>query len=337
MDKREDGSGKVGGILAPAPVGLPSSLVALEAEIAAARSYRARAKSANTRRAYDSDWRQFGDWCFERTVEPLPARPEVVATYCAALARAGRAPSTITRHQAAIAWAHRQAGVPTPQSQDGHALIADTLAGIRREQRARISRKKAAVSAADLGAMLRQAQGEGTRSIRDRAVLSLGLASALRRSELVALELRDVVLVDQGLRLTIRAAKADQEGEGTEIAVPAGKVLKPVAHLNAWLAIRGGSPGPLFTRIGTQGEFTLEAMSDRSVARLVKRYAQLAGLDAAQLGGHSLRAGFITEAARTRASIVKMQEVSRHKSVAVLISYVRSAELFDDHAGAGFL
>lgn len=89
--------------------------------------------------------------------------------------------------------------------------------------------------------------------------------------------------------------------------------------------------------IGTQGEFTLEAMSDRSVARLVKRYAQLAGLDAAQLGGHSLRAGFITEAARTRASIAKMQEVSRHKSVAVLMSYVRSAELFDDHAGAGFL
>lgn len=165
----------------------------------------------------------------------------------------------------------------------------------------------------------------------------MGLAAALRRSELVALQLADAVLVDQGVKLRIGFSKTDQEGEGAQIAVPAGKVLRPVAHLNAWLWVRGGAPGPLFTRIGTRGELTLARMSDRSVARLIQHYAELAGLDPATVAGHSLRAGFLTEAARTRASIAKMQEVSRHKSVKVLLGYVRSAEMFDDHAGEAFL
>lgn len=78
-------------------------------------------------------------------------------------------------------------------------------------------------------------------------------------------------------------------------------------------------------------------MSDRSVARVVKRYARLQGIDPEVIAGHSLRAGFLTEAARNRASLAKMQEVSRHKSLKVLLSYVRSAERFDDHAGVGFL
>ena len=82
----------------------------LAAEIEAARSYRARSKAANTVRAYDSDWRQFEEWCWTRDLEPMPAMPEAVATYLASLAQAGRADSTIGRHLAAIAWHHRQAG-----------------------------------------------------------------------------------------------------------------------------------------------------------------------------------------------------------------------------------
>ncbi|TCM23805.1 tyrosine-type recombinase/integrase [Novosphingobium sp. ST904] len=315
----------------------PGSVTPLAAEVEAARSYRLRARSANTLRAYASDWRQFEDWCWGRGLEPLPAAPEVVATYLASLALAGRADSTVTRHLAAITWRHRHDGVPPPSARDTHQLIADTLSGIRREQRARPTRKKAAIGAKDLAGMIARADGLTTRDVRDRAILALGLAAALRRSELVALQLADVQLVEQGLTVRVGYSKTDPEGEGATIAVPAGRVLRPVAHLNAWLAVRGGAPGPLFTRIGTKGEFTLEAMSDRSVARLVKRYASLQGLDPETIAGHSLRAGFLTEAARTRASLAKMQEVSRHKSLKVLLGYVRSAERFDDHAGAGFL
>lgn len=118
---------------------MPDRLVG---EIEAARQYRKRARAANTTRAYASDWAQFEGWCWERNLEPLPASTEVVATYLAARARAGNAPSTITRHLAAIDWQHRQAGVVAPQARDTKMVIADTLAGIRREQRARPTGKK---------------------------------------------------------------------------------------------------------------------------------------------------------------------------------------------------
>jgi site-specific recombinase XerD len=329
-------SGQASALVIPGHLS-PACAPELVEEVEAARAYRLRSRSANTLRAYASDWRQFQDWCWGRGLEPLPALPEVVATYLASLARAGRADSTITRHVAAIVWQHRHEGLPPPTAHDTHQLIADTLSGIRREQRLRPTRQKAAISAKDLAGMIGKSDGLSTRAVRDRAILALGLAAALRRSELVALQLADVELVDAGMTVRVRHSKTDQEGEGATIAVPAGKTLRPVAHLNAWLAIRGGEPGPLFTRIGTKGEYTTEVMSDRSVARLVKRYARLQGLDPEVLAGHSLRAGFLTEAARNRASLAKMQEVSRHKSLKVLIGYIRSAERFDNHAGAGFL
>lgn len=306
-------------------------------EIGAARSYRAQAKAANTIRAYTSDWSQFEGWCDERGLEPLPARVEAVATYLASLAMAGKADSTIGRHLAAIGWKHRQDGLVAPTARDEKMVIADTIAGIRREQRVRPSARKAALTAKDLAAMIAAADGEGTRSIRDRAILALGLAAALRRSELVALEWRDVELVDQGLKLTLRHSKTDQDGEGQVIAVPAGKALRPVERLQAWLAVRGGGAGPLFYQIDPQGRLTDQPMSDRSIARLIRKYAGRVGLDPETVGGHSLRAGFLTEASRAGATIAKMQEVSRHKKVEVLLGYVRSAELFDDHAGGGFL
>ena len=167
--------------------------------------------------------------------------------------------------------------------------------------------------------------------------MALGLAAALRRSELVALERRDVEMVDKGLKLTLRHSKTDQEGEGQVIAVPSGKTLRPVERLKAWLAVRGGSEGPLFYQIDPQGRLTDNPMSDRSIARLIQKYARRTGLDPEMFAGHSLRAGFLTEASRTGATIAKMQEVSRHKKIEVLLGYVRSAELFDDHAGMAFL
>jgi site-specific recombinase XerD len=306
-------------------------------EIAAARSYRAQAKAANTLRAYASDWSQFESWCDERGLDPLPARPEAVATYLASLALAGKADTTVGRHFTAIGWKHRQDGHVPPTSRDARRVIADTLAGIRREARARPSARKAAITARQLVAMIAAAEGEGTRSIRDRAILALGLAAALRRSELVALEWRDVELVDKGLKLTLRHSKTDQEGEGQVIAVPSGKTLKPVERLKAWLAVRVQGAGPLFYQIDPQGRLTDKAMSDRSIARLIQKYAGRVGLDPETVAGHSLRAGFLTEASRNGATIAKMQEVSRHKKVEVLLGYVRSAELFDDHAGEGFL
>ena len=294
-------------------------------------------KSANTTRAHASDWRQFETWCDARALEALPARAEVVATYLASLAQAGKADSTIGRHLAAIGWQHRQRGHVPPTARDTRMVIADTLAGIRREARDRPSRRKAAIVAADLVRTMEAVRGIGSRAVRDRAVLALGLASALRRSELVALQLADLTLVKEGARITIRSSKTDQDGEGLMIAIPNGKAILPIARLKAWLRVRGDAPGSLLTRFAANAAITNLPMSDRAIARIVQKYAGLAGLDPATVGGHSLRAGFLTEAARSGASLPKMQEVSRQKKVEVLLGYIRSAKLFEDHAGEGFL
>lgn len=140
-------------------------------EIAAARDYRSQAKAANTIRAYQSDWAQFEGWCDERGGAPLPVRAETVATYLAVLARAGKADSTIGRHLAAIGWKHGQDGLVAPTLRDARQVIADTLAGIRREDRERPSRRKDATSAQDLARMIAAADGQGIRVIRDCAVL----------------------------------------------------------------------------------------------------------------------------------------------------------------------
>ena len=204
-------------------------------------------------------------------------------------------------------------------------------------RRARPSGKKAAIAAADLMTMIAVVRGIGSKAVRDRAILALGLASALRRSELVALQLADVQLVKEGARITIRMSKTDQEGEGQVIAIPNGQTILPIARLKAWLAVRGEASGPLFTRFAANGALTDLPMSDRAIARIVQKFAALAGLDPVTIGAHSLRAGFLTEAARSGASLPKMQEVPRQKKLEVLLGYIRSAELFEDHAGDGFI
>jgi len=173
--------------------------------------------------------------------------------------------------------------------------------------------------------------------------------AALRRSELVALQTNHVELTSEGLRLLIGHSKTDQAGEGATIAIPEGRRIRPKALLLEWTnaaleaAHRLNDPrisfeeGPLFRRLTRSGGLTANPMSDRAVARLVQRCAAAAGFNPTDYAGHSLRSGFLTEAARQGASIFKMRDVSRHKSVQVLSDYVRDFEMFRDHAGEKFL
>lgn len=308
----------------------------LDGEIAAARDYAAASRASSTRRVYASDWRRFTAWCAARQVEPLPADPRAVAVFLAAEAEAGSKPATVGRRLAAIGHHHRAAGFEPPQARAGADAIRDVLAGIRRSHGVKPVRKQAADGDA-MRDMLRAITGDTPRAVRDRALLAIGMAAALRRSELVALTLADVALVPEGLRLTVRRSKTDQQGEGAEIAIPEGRRLQPKALLLAWVALAGFDAGPLFRKLTPQGRITAKPMSDRGVAIVVQARAAAAGYDPALFGGHSLRAGFLTEAARQGASIFKMREVSRHKSMEVLSDYVRSHELFRDHAGANFL
>ena len=313
--------------------GIPAEL---HEEADAARGYAAASRATSTRLIYDADWKRFQTWCAARGVPPLPADPVAVARFCAGEAEAGRAPATITRRLAAIGWAHKRAGHKPPQRADGAGAIAEVMAGIRRS-RAAPPAQKAAADADMLRDMLRVCTGDRLRVVRARAVLAIGFAGAFRRSELVALRVEDIRRDAEGIRVVIRRSKADQEGEGAVVAIPHGDRLRPVAALDAWLAAGRVAEGFVFRRIRRAGQVTDEPMSDRAVARLVQAVAKAAGYDPALFGGHSLRAGFITSAARTGASIFKIQEISRHRSLQVLAGYVRDAQVYRDHAGSGFL
>lgn len=312
---------------------LPGVLIA---EIESAAAYAKASRASSTQRAYASDWKIFLAWCDARSIEPLPADPRAVATFLAFEADQGAKPATIGRRLAAIGYHHKQAGFSPPQTREGAVVISQVLAGIRRTKGVRPSRKRAADGDA-LRDMLRAIKGDSLRSVRDRAVLALGMAAALRRSELVALTLEDIQLVPEGLKILIRGSKTDQERAGTTIAVPEGRRIRPKALLLAWMEAAGHQEGALFRKLTPADSLTPHPMSDRSVARIVQKHAAAAGYDPTEFAGHSLRAGFLTEAESTGASIFKMQEVSRHKSVQVLAAYVRSRELFRDHAGEKFL
>jgi site-specific recombinase XerD len=180
-------------------------------------------------------------------------------------------------------------------------------------------------------------QGHDRAGQRDRALILLGFAAALRRSELVALDVADLERAPDGIVLHIRRSKTDQDGAGQEIAVPRGSKLKPCEALDAWLAAARITSGPVFRPVNKGGAVSAERLTDRSVAEIVKRYAEAAGLDATLFSGHSLRAGFVTSALAAGADVLKVMHVTRHTQVTTLQKYDRRARAFDDHAGRKFL
>lgn len=305
---------------------------ALTDVLTSAASYAQAEKALATRLAYRADWRHFTSWCDTVNSRSLPAEPATVAGYLAHLADSGRSASTIGRRLAAINYAHKLKGLDSPTTAEG---VRAVLRGIRRSLGVKVNRKTAA-SAGAIAAMLAQVP-DTLAGTRDRALLLLGFAAALRRSELAALRRNDIALSAEGALVTIRASKTDQEGEGAEIAVPRGGRLKPVEAIEHWLAIAQISQGPVFRPIDRHGRIGAAALTDRSVANVIKRYAQAAGLDASRFSGHSLRAGFVTSALEHGADLFKVMDVTRHRRLETLKGYDRRARAFKDHAGAGFL
>jgi integrase len=213
-----------------------------------------------------------------------------------------------------------------------HECVRATMGGIRRSVGTAPVKKNPATS--ERIAAMATLPGNRLVALRDRALLLLGFAGAFRRSELVALDVEDIEETKEGLRVTIRRGKTDQEGKGATIAIIRGALVCPVTALKAWIEVAGITTGPVFRPLGKGGRVRLARLSDRSVANIVKAHAERVGLDPAAFSGHSLHSGFLTSAA-PRSS--KMMDVSRHRSVDTLRGYVRDAELFRDHAGAGLL
>jgi site-specific recombinase XerD len=300
--------------------------------MASVRAYLAAEKSSNTRRSYVSDWTDFTRWCLEANEAALPADPISVAKYLARLADRGLKASTIERRVAAIRYAHKTAGHEPPTNAEG---VKAVMRGIRR-QVGRRQVRKAPVTAIVLE-QLAPHFAPGLVGLRDRALVMIGFAAALRRSELVALQVSEVSMRSRGIVLHIGRSKTDQDGKGAEIPVPRGGKLRPVAALEAWLKAAALTEGPIFREVDRHGNVGQAALSDRSVARIIKKLCAAAGLDASLFAGHSLRAGFVTSALDNDVDDFKIMRITRHKKVDTLRIYDRRENGFEDHAGEEFL
>lgn len=293
------------------PSGTPAHLEELTQR---ARGYVEAASSANTRRAYTSDWKHFSSWCRRQGFALMPPDPQTIGLYITACASGavsgGRKPnsvSTIERRLSSLAWNYAQRG-QTLDRRDRH--IATVLAGIR-NRHAAPPRQKEAILPEDLIAMLETLARGTLRGLRDRAMLLIGFAGALRRSEIVGLDVgRDqtedgrgwVEFYDRGLLVTLRGKTGWRE---VEIGRGSSDATCPVAALQTWLRLARIEHGPLFRRVTGGGrKVGAERLHDQEVARLVKRAALAAGVcgdlpegeRVKRFAGHSLRAGLASSA-----------------------------------------
>jgi integrase len=310
----------------------PSALSTVD--LASARAYAAAAKSEATKRAYRGAWLAFVAWCHESGASPLPASGATVAAYIAHRADEGAKPASVDLYLAAISEAHRCAGHASPRES---AEVRTVRAGIRRTL-GTAQRQAAPATAETVRAMVEHA-GEGLAGARDRALVLVGFAGAFRRSELVALDVSDVAFTTRGIEVTIRKSKTDQEAAGRVVAIPFASSPDrcPVRALRAWLDAAGIASGPIFRAVDRVGRVSETALSDRSVAMLVKEAAERCGIDAALFSGHSLRAGLATSAALAGKGDRAIMAQTGHRSRAMVDRYVRSAERWLNNAVTGLL
>ncbi|WP_448208469.1 tyrosine-type recombinase/integrase [Azospirillum sp. sgz302134] len=304
-----------------------------------AAEFAAAAIAENTRLAYRKAFRSFCSWCRETGFDPLPAASATVGLYLTHLAKLGRTVSTMEQALAALAFAHRQAGEGFDTK---HPAIANTFAGIKRTVgTAQVG--KVPLVADDIRAMLATVPGT-TSGLRDRALILLGFASALRRSELMGLDVGRlgsgtgyIELTSQGILVHLVRSKTDQEGQGQLVGVARGrhKGTCPVLAVQAWMQAAAATAGaPLFRAVTRHGHAGATRLSDRAAVDMLKRAAAAAGIDPERVGGHSLRSGHATTAAQAGAAEDTIQRQLRHKKADTTRGYIRRATVFDGSSSA---
>jgi integrase len=297
----------------------------LVATVEQAEAYARGARSEATRTAYAADLADFQRFCRSAGLVQLPATPQTVTLYVTALAQRGAKIATIRRRLVGISIAHKDRGLDSPTA---HAVVRAVVKGIANAIGSAPTRKAALTN--DLLPATLLAAGETLKGIRDRAIVLLGFSAALRRSEIAALDVRDLRFDRQGLVVTLRRSKTDQEGIGREIGLPFVELeqLCAARAVRRWLDAAGIDAGPVFRAFSAQHALRETPIAGRDVARLLKRLTGRAGL-AGDFGGHSLRAGFVTSAAAKGVPEIRIMETTGHKSVAILRGYVRRATVFE--------
>lgn len=289
--------------------------------------YLEEATAPATRLAYRTDLAHFQAWG-----GTLPASPQTVADYLAQLAMTLK-PATLQRRLAAISRAHSTLNLPNPVPTE---LVRLTMRGIRRKHGSAQRQVRPLMKDQLIEIILRL--GESPLDCRDRCLLLVGFCAGLRRSELVGLNLADLEETPQGLVVTIRQSKTDQEGVGRKVGIPRARLpeLCPILAFNQWKDLAKIESGPIFRSVNKGGQISPQRLSTKAVALIIKHQVSQIGLDPAHYAGHSTRSGLATSAAQAGIRPDKIKAQTGHASDAMLSRYIRDGDIWRDNAGGLF-
>ena len=273
-------------------------------------------KANNTLRAYQSDFRDFSAFCAKNSFSPIPTQPKIIALYITHLSKSSKF-STLKRRIASISVIHKLKGHYLDTK---HPIIMENLHGIKRTLGSRQKAKKP-ILINDLKLIIKAIDKE---KIRDKALILVGFAGGFRRSELVNINNEDIEFVPEGVKILIKRSKTDQSGEGSIKAIPYfdNQEFCPVITLKDYIKnnFTNDYKGKVFK------------ISDKSVALIIKRYANKAGLDPSRYAGHSLRSGFATTAAEFGVEERNIMAMTGHKTTQMVRRYIQEANLFKNNA-----
>jgi len=277
-------------------------------------------KSTNTLRAYQSDYNDFSLFCSKNGFQTMPTQPKILALYITHLASYSKY-STLKRRLASISIIHKTKGHYIDTK---HPIIVENLMGIKRTNGSNQKGKKPLLIN-DLKLLIKaidESKEKTIRKIRDKALVLIGFSGGFRRSELVDIEYEDIEFVEEGVKIFVKRSKTDQSGEGMTKAIPYFENINfcPVKALNKWVVEAELKEGKIFN------------ISDKSVALIIKKYANYAGLDAHRYAGHSLRSGFATSTAESGAEERNIMAMTGHKSTEMVRRYIKEANLFKNNA-----
>ena len=290
-------------------------------------------KANNTVRAYKSDFNDFEMFCVQNGFKSLPSDPKIVSLYLTHLSSKDAKMSTLKRRLVSIGVIHKLKGHYLDTK---HPSIIENIMGIKRRkgsiQKAKkpilINSLKLIINAID------EQNNQEIKKLRDRSIILIGFSGGFRRNEIVSLDNDDLDFVSEGVKINIKRSKTDQFGEGFTKALPYfdSSQYCPVISLKNWLDISKITSGPVFRRFLKGSKLSENRLTDQTVAILIKKYLNLAGINSKNYSGHSLRSGFATSAAESGVEERNIMAMTGHKSTEMVRRYIKEANLFKNNA-----
>ena len=290
-------------------------------------------KANNTIRAYKSDFNDFSLFCIQNGFKSLPSEPKIVSLYLTNLSTKDIKISTLKRRLVSIGVIHKLKGHYLDTK---HPSIIENIMGIKR-RKGSVQKGKKPILINNLKNIINAIDKEKKdeiKKIRDRSIILIGFSGGFRRNEIVSLDYDDLDFVPEGLKITLKRSKTDQFGEGTLKGLPYfdSSQYCPVLSLKKWIETSNIKSGPLFRRFSKGSKLTDYRLTDQTVALLIKKYLNLAGIDSKNYSGHSLRSGFATTAAESGAEERSIMAMTGHKSTEMVRRYIKEANLFKNNA-----